>query len=95
MADSWIPPGWYHEVRTLGADLVEWKPRGQKRKEEHVAPNWVSWVLPKPLAWSALAMLFGGFIQEDRVCQFEKSGLKSQRLELIKIITRYTGGQKC
>ncbi len=45
-----------------------------------MAPNWVSWVLPKPLAWSALAMLFGGFIQEDQVCEFEKAGLKSQRL---------------
>ena len=56
-----------------------------------MAPNWVSWVLPKPLAWEALAMLFGGFIKEDQEAEFEKAGRKSQRLELIKIITRYTG----
>ena len=35
--------------------------------------------------------MFSKFYKEDQVCQFEKSGLKSQRLELIKIITRYTG----
>ena len=87
----WIPPGWFHEVHTLTADLREWKPRRGKTITEHVAPNWVSWVLPKPLAWKALAMLFGGFIKEDQEADFDKAGKKWQRQELINIITRYTG----
>ena len=87
----WIPPGWFHEVHTLTADLREWKPRRGKTITEHVAPNWVSWVLPKPLAWEALAMLFGGFIKEDQEADFDKAGKKWQRRELINIITRYTG----
>ena len=56
-----------------------------------MAPNWVSWVLPKPLAWKALAMLFGGFIKEDQEADFDKAGKKWQRHDLINIITRYTG----
>ena len=67
------------------------KPRRSETKTEHVAPNWVSWVLPKPLAWKALAMLFGGFIKEDQEADFDKAGKKWQRRDLINIITRYTG----
>ena len=48
-------------------------------------------MLPKPLAWEALAMLFGGFIKEDQEADFDKAGKKWQRRELINIITRYTG----
>ena len=62
-----------------------------KRKTERVGPSWGSWVRPKPLAWEALAMLFGGFIKEDQEADFDKAGKKWQRRELINIITRYTG----
>jgi len=46
----YFPPGWFHEVYTLAGDLVE-----TTVSHDVVAPNWVSWCLPRHLA------LEGGF----------------------------------
>lgn len=80
----WIPPGWYHEVWTIGGALME---RGGKK--EIVAPHWVSWCLPKELALRSLCALLAGVTGEN---QAKKNLTAAQKRELYVLLVAYADG---
>ena len=80
----WVPPGWQHEVLTTGGVVVE----VGGGDEEIVAPHWVTWCLPKALAFRSLCALLAGVTKEDQ------SGPRSaaQKRKLHEVLEKYVVG---
>ena len=65
----WIPPGWYHAVKTGGGQMVEYK--DQMRG---VCYSWVSWALPSHLVGHAVCNYMAGKVTEGQGKHTPKKG---------------------